>query len=209
MNTLTITDNRQAAISTAQQWLGAHPIFLDTETTGKDGNIVDICLINWEGRVVLDSLVNPRIPIPEDATAVHGITHEMVWLSPTFQDLWEHIETVISGRLVIAYNVDFDHRMLLNSTGFSQPMTEFQEKVWGAIGNREASKNIARFECAMKLYARFKHLPNGRGGFKWFKLSEAAQECGITLPETLHRARADTELCRLLVEWIARQEAGE
>ena len=43
-------------------------IFLDTETTGLDAyaELVDIAVVDAAGRVLLDSLVRPRRPIPAD-----------------------------------------------------------------------------------------------------------------------------------------------
>lgn len=42
--------------------------------------------------------------------------------------------------------------------------------------------------------------------FKWHTLTNAINQCGICVPEGLHRARADAEACRLLVQHIARTE---
>lgn len=42
-------------------------LFLDTETTGLSGQkdrIVEIAIIGEDGEVVIDTLVNPGIPIP-------------------------------------------------------------------------------------------------------------------------------------------------
>ena len=53
---------RQQAILRAQQLLAQQPIYLDTETTGVRSNaeIVEICLVDHDGTVILDSLVRPR-----------------------------------------------------------------------------------------------------------------------------------------------------
>ncbi|WP_218184224.1 3'-5' exonuclease [Streptomyces sp. PKU-EA00015] len=49
---------------------------LDTETTGLewDAKIVEISVTDGAGSVLLDTLVHPGGPIPEEATAIHGIT---------------------------------------------------------------------------------------------------------------------------------------
>lgn len=41
-------------------------VFLDTETTGLDGNaeIIDIALVDRDGAVLLDTLIRPTRPIP-------------------------------------------------------------------------------------------------------------------------------------------------
>ena len=51
-------------------------VILDTETTGlyDPARIVDIAVTTAAGDVLLDTLVDPGVPIPPEATAVHGIT---------------------------------------------------------------------------------------------------------------------------------------
>ncbi len=66
-------------------------VVLDTETTGTDiakDRIVELAVVKFEysratgevGRVLgaYDGLEDPGMPIPPEATAVHGITDEMV-----------------------------------------------------------------------------------------------------------------------------------
>lgn len=67
------------------KWAITGPLIsLDTETTGKDpqdARIVDIALaliIPGQDTDMRTALVNPGVPIPAEATAVHGITDERV-----------------------------------------------------------------------------------------------------------------------------------
>jgi DNA polymerase III subunit epsilon len=66
------------------------PIYFDTETTGtrpdKD-QIIEIAAFDPQGERTFCSLVRPSIPIPPDATAIHGITEEMVSGAPSFKDV--------------------------------------------------------------------------------------------------------------------------
>jgi DNA polymerase III epsilon subunit-like protein len=89
-------------------------VVLDTETTGlHDGaRIVEIAVLSVDGTVLLDSLVNPGVPIPAEATAVHGITDDMVSAAPTFSDLLVPLTGALLNRKVIVYNRDFDKRRL-------------------------------------------------------------------------------------------------
>lgn len=75
----------------------------DLETTGvnvgKD-RIVEICIlkINPDGSKESKTwLVNPEMPIPKEASDVHGITDEKVKNSPTFNELAPKIIEMISG----------------------------------------------------------------------------------------------------------------
>ena len=81
---------RQAAIETARTWVTRDFVILDTETTGlySPARIVEISCIDREGNVLVDSLVNPGIPIPADASAIHGISDADVADRPSFSDLW-------------------------------------------------------------------------------------------------------------------------
>ena len=59
------------------------------------------------------SLVNPEQPIPEETTAIHGITDTMAAQAPTFTQLAPTIEPILSGGDLTGYNVErFDRRLL-------------------------------------------------------------------------------------------------
>lgn len=87
---------------------------LDTETTGLASPAV--CQIAWikldaDGRVLscFESLVNPQKPIESGATAVHGITDDMVKDKPLIQDL---VAALNPEDCLIAHNAAFDARVL-------------------------------------------------------------------------------------------------
>ncbi len=94
------------------------PLFIfDLESTGLDPALDRICQIGY-AKVSLDfqitarkRLVNPTIPIPADATAIHGITDEMVANEPTFaqvsKSLLEHMDGCdIGGYNVVGYDIE-------------------------------------------------------------------------------------------------------
>ncbi len=89
-------------------------VYLDTETTGlSPGNgarIVEIAILDDDGRPLLDTLVNPDCEIPDEASSIHGITDRMVADAPTFASLDSEITSVTSGRHVVIYNAGFDTR---------------------------------------------------------------------------------------------------
>lgn len=86
-------------------------VFLDLETTGTDVNndrIVDIALLRREPNGVetlFASLVDPELPIPAAATAVHHISDEMVKGQPTFKDLAPKVVDFIDGCDLGGFNV--------------------------------------------------------------------------------------------------------
>jgi len=96
-------------------------VFFDIEATGlnviKD-RIVQIALIkypkNGSDAVEMTHLVNPAMPISEEAMAVHGITPDMVRNKPTFQQLAPEIFEFIGNADLAGYNSDrYDIPMLL------------------------------------------------------------------------------------------------
>ena len=89
--------------------------FFDLETTGINiaaDRIVEISVlrINVNGvKEWLTSRVNPEMPIPERAVAIHGIRNEDVASSPKFRELAKKIAAFIEGCDLAGYNaIKFD-----------------------------------------------------------------------------------------------------
>ena len=96
--------------------------FIDLETTGiniSSDRIIEIAIvkIKTDGtKEVKRRLVNPEMPIPEQATAVHGISNEMVKDAPTFKQLANEIAQFLGGCDLAGYNSNrFDIPMLMES----------------------------------------------------------------------------------------------
>lgn len=164
----------------AQQWLRDNVLIMDTETTGlgDDAEIVEVTIIDTAGQVLLNTLVKPRGVIPASATAIHGITNEMVADAPSWPRVCTKFYRLISGRKVVIYNSDYDTRLLDQTNGD-----------WWITDHL----NIERptFECAMLAYAEFYGQNSERGGYKWQKLTAAAEQQGVIIEGTPHRAISD------------------
>jgi DNA polymerase-3 subunit epsilon len=164
-------------------------VYLDTETTGLGDRdeLVDIAAIDNSGRVLLNTLIKPRQPIPRDATAIHGITDAMVRTAPSWAEVFpRYLDLLASYRHVIVYNADFDRR-LIQQTCIAVTL----------------SPPRATWHCAMKQYAAFAGLPSQYGhGFRWHQLGQAVSQLGVTLiPD--HSALADARACREVVRAMA------
>ncbi|MGA8576721.1 MAG: 3'-5' exonuclease [Candidatus Cybelea sp.] len=87
---------------------------IDVETTGfspVNDRIVEIaCALVDDDRVAdrWATLVNPRMQIPCGATAVHGITDEMVADAPGIESALKHARRLCGGRIVAAHFARFD-----------------------------------------------------------------------------------------------------
>ncbi|MGS4268696.1 3'-5' exonuclease [Serratia marcescens] len=164
----------------AQKWLHENCLILDTETTGlgEDAEIVEIAIIDTAGKTLIDTLVKPSKPIPAEAAAIHGITDAMVMNSPNWRDICHEIDVLTSGRTVVTYNASYDAR-LLDQTDY----------IWGITP--ELKNGLSDFQCAMRAYAEFYGQISERGGYKWQKLTTAAEQQGVIIEGTPHRALSD------------------
>ena len=159
-------------------------VFLDTETTGlypPRDKIVEIAIINGDGEVLLNTLVNPEREIPAEVIDIHGIDNKMVKDSPTIEDLEPKLMEILSGKTLIVYNLDFDIRFL----------------------SREVVDSIKDEYCCMKRFARVYGEWNiNHGNYKWQSLTIAADYIGYKWKGKAHRALADTLACRAVWEYL-------
>lgn len=168
----------------------------DTETTGVENNdeVVEIAILDGlTNQFVLDTLVKPTIPIPAEATAVHGITNEMVADAPTWDELAPTIKKIYQGKQVVMYNARFDVRLCWQSSMARKVEDD------GLLG-------CESYFCAMLEYSEYANIPQFGRGKKWFKLPLAAEREGLEVPQNLHRARADTWLTQQLIQRVLEKQ---
>ena len=100
---------------------------VDIETTGGNAGgsrITEIAIIIHDGEKILDrweTLINPQKDIPLPIFALTGITNAMVWKAPVFEDIAEKVFEMLSGRIFVAHNVNFDYSFIrheLEQSGF-------------------------------------------------------------------------------------------
>lgn len=159
-------------------------VVLDTETTGlgEDAEVIEIAITDTNGNSLFDSFIKPLKPIPSAATAVHGITNEMVRTAPTWRGAYPRIARLMQGKTVLVYNVKYDKRIIEQTDG-----------MW-RLGNVSCN-----WYCIMEHHKAHYRLN------RWQKLSNAAEIAGVPLPsDNLHRAMTDT----LLALAVARKMAG-
>lgn len=92
-------------------------LLLDTESTGLgyDDKVIDIALVDLDGNVVFESLVNPERSISLEASEVNGLKDLDVLNAPKFSDIKENIRKFIENKILLIYNADFDTRILRQS----------------------------------------------------------------------------------------------
>lgn len=137
-------------------------VILDTETTDLRGYICDIAIIRaTDGEVLMNTLVNPGVPIEPGAQAVHGITDAEVARARSFRELWRELRVQLEGRRVLVYNASYD----LGRIGAELDRT-------AAAPLNLASAALGEWECIMLQHAAWVGEWNEyRGGYRWHKLT--------------------------------------
>lgn len=172
-------------------------LVLDCETTGlgSDAEICQLAIINSKGETLLDTLVKPVKPIPEDATRIHGITNEMVANAKEFPFLF--VSQLLKGQNVIIYNADYDVKMLYQATDILDTESEeWRESDW---------RNNSFFYCAMKAFAPiYGDYNTYRKSYRWKSLSVACKFYSIPVLENVHSALADCKMTLSVCQEMAK-----
>lgn len=101
-------------------WSEVPTAWIDTETTGVRAGFdraVQVGIVRFEGgRAVGDfvSLVNPRIPIPREVSAIHGIIDDHVAGAPSVQSVFllADVQRLLRDAQPAAYNGPFDRHFV-------------------------------------------------------------------------------------------------
>lgn len=85
-------------------------VALDTETTGLASydEIIQIGIVDSALNILLDTKINPEIPITPKASVVHGLYREDVADAPMFPCVYPAIASALKDRIVVIYNAEFD-----------------------------------------------------------------------------------------------------
>lgn len=83
-------------------------VVLDTETTGLEGYVCELAVLNGQGEFLVNTLVNPMAPVEPGAFNVHRLGEAELSAAPAFDAVWPALSTAIKGRRVIVYNAKFD-----------------------------------------------------------------------------------------------------
>jgi DNA polymerase-3 subunit epsilon len=110
-------------------------IVLDTETTGTGDTdrVIEIAAarISMPSGEVLEkksTLIDPKRPIPREATEVHHITDSMVRGKPVAKDVLPSLAEFVGNLPIVCHNAPFDMRMLRREftlAGIARPCWSF------------------------------------------------------------------------------------
>jgi hypothetical protein len=170
---------RRDELAELRQWAvdalaDPNTVILDTETTGlhDTARIVDIAVVTAAGETLLNTLVNPGVPIPAESTDIHGITDAMVAAAPTFAKTLPDLENALAGKRVLIYNRAYDtarirHELELHLDGTDPAAAWMARHTW---------------EDAMEPYsAWYGEWSERHGNYRWQRLGGAHRAHGDCL----------------------------
>ena len=174
---------------TSYDWLAAVYdtaafIAFDTETTGLDpasGRIVEIGAVKFDRCGVIaryNVLINPEMPMPEEAGKVNGITDAMLKDKPVIADVFPDFFDFIGTGVLVAHNAPFDINYV------------------NAELKRIGKPPLANKAVDTRIFAK-EVFP----GLSSYALQDLAVQFGITALEA-HRAEDDARVCMELFEKI-------
>jgi DNA polymerase-3 subunit epsilon len=165
-------------------WAAASFAVIDFETTGLDpavDRVLEVGVVCFDDGVLTASqnwLVNPTIPVPEEASKVHGITDEMLADQPPLAQVWAEVRGMLEGRLPVAYNAPFDKRFLIAE------LERMGEPTWGQELPPAMQSEVEWIDPLVWVRELF---PD-----QGAKLTAITEHLGIPLDDA-HRAASDAE----------------
>lgn len=172
-------ESRTASLTRKPSWLAelfaAGFVVIDTETTGLGASdeIIEIAALSSDGQPLLEQKVWPHQGrVPAASSRVHGLVLADLEGSPTWPEVLQELERLLSGRRVLAWNAPFDQRMALQSS-----------RKW------RLEQRLPPFECAMRAYAYARGVGSGR-----MRLERAASVEQVLVGRQAHRSLGDASL---------------
>lgn len=180
------TQDKDAAIKWARIHIEVGEyVILDTETTGLSGTdeVIQVAIIDPQGRPLVSTGIKPtaNAKMSSRALELHGITLESLQDAPPLSEVLPEIVQAVKGKTIIAWNADFDMRLLAQSCTLNQ-------LDWPDV------LSLANVECAMRKHAAYYGQWNTRmGSYTWQKLPGGGA----------HSAATDAECVRVTMHTMA------
>jgi DNA polymerase-3 subunit epsilon len=215
--TVSAVEGLSARFEPTVAWAKQKLAIIDFETTGlspADDRVIEVGVACFEdGKLsgLQNWLVNPGIPVPEEARAVHNISDEELVGAPAFAQVVAAVRAMVDGHLPVAYNALFDRGFLhaeLSRAGVP-------------LGGDDAPP---AFEAAVSWIDPLVWVRELHKDEKGHRLGEVCARLGISL-DNAHRAASDaaatghvllalaprlpemySELIRIQTQYAARQD---
>lgn len=155
-------------------------IVLDTETTGMNSydEVIQLSILDLNGNILFNSYFKPKTKISQGAKKIHNISMNDLKDSPLWSSKWFEISSILKDKTIIAYNAEFDEKLI------KQTCTNHNIKIGFNI------KSI----CALK-YTRQKHKYLTK-----YDLMSVVSHLGMDLDKNnAHEALFDTYACLYII----------
>ncbi len=200
---LWLTRNRDAAIIWARKVLdNRQAVILDTETTGLNGEPVEISVINIGEETLLDTLVQATCPVTPGARAIHNISDVELAKAPIFPDVYPKLFQIFTdASVIVIYNAQFDYGILERARRVHDlppyPMAEsspgYDEEMFDPD---DCGHWWNKTTCVMEWYASFYgEWSDYHKSFRWQPLNgghRAMEDCQATLRRIRKMAKIKT-----------------
>ena len=182
-------------------------IAFDLETTGtkpREDMIVEIGAVMFDGGQAVKgygTLIDPGRPIPADASAVNGITDDMVRGKPRVSEVLSDFAGFCGGLPLVAHNAPFDYKFLLEDVKLHQAAAP-QGLIFDTLPlSRQVFPGLVNY----RLWTLVRHFNFPSGTFH--RAEEDSAYCGLLFAKILETLKMRGAPCRQedLVKMIGKE----
>lgn len=178
-------------------WRTAALAVIDFETTGlssETDRILEVGVVTFDGGELTSRyqwLVDPGVPIPEEARKVHGISDEELKGAPPMDEVFAEVLRAVKGRIPVAYNAEFDRSFL------HAEWSRVALRLGGTMDEPPALKEDVVWVDPLVWVRELQKYEKGK------KLTDVCKRLGVTI-ESAHRATDDAEATGLVLQALAK-----
>jgi DNA polymerase-3 subunit epsilon len=159
--------------------LDENSVILDTETTGlsRTDQLIEICILDFQGNVLLNERVKPSVKVSKGASEVHGIKKRHLKRCRSWPDVYKDYVEITTGKNIVAYNVSFDRRIIRQTC-----------EAYGLTMKRR------KWRCLMLAFSELagrRRYFDGDWDYRWHKLDTVAWVFDVPPNDDAHSALGD------------------
>ena len=191
-----MTEDRDLAIWRFENIINKDTLILGLATTGegKLDEIIEVCLVDLDGNILMDQLIRPTVTVSEQAYKINGISFNDLVDEPSYLSIYTELLELVEGKVVCIYNADIGARIIRQTS----------QKY-----NLESPLNYTEdIFCIMENYSEIKDEYDKDWSRKKYKsILEAAREENIEYDsERGTRARVEALIAYQLIQSISHKE---
>jgi DNA polymerase-3 subunit epsilon len=109
-----MTEDRDLAIWRFENILNKDTLILGLATTGegKLDEIIEVCLVDLDGNILMDQLIRPTVTVSEQAHKINGISFNDLVDEPSYLSIYTELLELVEGKVVCIYNADIGARII-------------------------------------------------------------------------------------------------